>query len=174
MAQARHVDMNRLLPLALAVTCGVLLLPLAVVMAALTILHPDPHPLVTSALGLLIAIATTVIGSSLWMRNPQSRDIAFGELMIWGWYRRKRAEDQLLESTRLLGLNRSGDVESGVPLSPREQIEVLRDLSAALEAKDPYTHGHSRRVERHVYRIGLTMGLHVADIEDLRMAASFY
>ena len=39
------------------------------------------------------------------------------------------------------------------------QAEALEKLSAALEATDPYTHGHSRRVARHCWMIAKRMGL---------------
>ena len=44
----------------------------------------------------------------------------------------------------------------------------------ALEATDPYTMGHSRRVERHVHRTAMAMGLSTHEIRELRIAAALH
>jgi hypothetical protein len=159
---------------ALVATTIVVVLPLALVLLLLTALEPDPPVLVTALVGAGISITAATMGSAVWMRRPESADLSFGELMIWGWFRRLRAEDQLEEGTRLLGLDRSGTPREEPRVPQAEQLEILRDLSRALEAKDPYTHGHSQRVERHSYRTALGMGLSVNDIEELRKAASLH
>jgi HD-GYP domain-containing protein (c-di-GMP phosphodiesterase class II) len=46
--------------------------------------------------------------------------------------------------------------------------EALRTLVAAVEAKDPYTHGHSQRTARVAVQLGLRLGL---DEDDLRAVA---
>ena len=51
---------------------------------------------------------------------------------------------------------------------------MLRALNEALETRDPYTRGHSRRVERHAYRTALAMHRSVEDIFNLRVAASLH
>ncbi|MFN2389918.1 MAG: HD-GYP domain-containing protein, partial [Actinomycetota bacterium] len=109
----------------------------------------------------------------LWARHPHSATVSFGELMLWSWLRRRRAERKLAEAARLLGLDR-GEPVHVARLPADQQLEILEELNAALESKDPYTHGHSRRVARHVYRTALTMGLAVHAIEDLRRAAALH
>ncbi|HET7483106.1 MAG TPA: HD-GYP domain-containing protein [Actinomycetota bacterium] len=159
---------------AIGATAAVVVLPIALVLAFLYVLDPDPPVLIATLAGVLLAIAVIAIGSGLWSRRPASIDVAFSELMLWRWARRRRAEEELSHGARLLGLDRSGTPIDDVRITPEQQLQVLKDLTAALESKDPYTHGHSQRVERHTYRTGATMGLAAADLEDLRKAASLH
>jgi hypothetical protein len=170
----RQAEVRPYFKYALAATGAVLLLPFMIVVLILWLSNPDPHPLVTGLVGAGISISIATAGSAIWMRRPESADISFGELMIWGFWRRRRAEVQLEEGTALLGLDRSGTPQREPRVTRAQQLEVLRDLSSAIEAKDPYTHGHSQRVERHSYRTALAMGLSVSDIEDLRKAAALH
>ena len=48
---------------------------------------------------------------------------------------------------------------------------IIGALSAAIEAKDPYTEGHSRRVEQYSVMIGQTMRLPNSHIENLKVAS---
>lgn len=50
-------------------------------------------------------------------------------------------------------------------------FETIRSLANALEAKDPYTHGHSRRVAKDAVRIAAQLRLPRKKIENLRHAA---
>jgi len=57
-------------------------------------------------------------------------------------------------------------------LALKEQQEAtVRTLIAALEAKDPYTAGHAERVAGYAQRIGSELGMTVARLERLRLAA---
>ena len=175
MARKEHfISVRPFLPHALLATGGVILIPLAIVGGLLALLDPNP-PLVLSAfVGVALAIAMMAIGAGIWLRYPQSSDIGFADLMLWRWNRRRRAEESLKHGARLLGLDRSGQPIDDVRISPEQQLQVLKDLTNALESKDPYTHGHSQRVERHTYRTAAAMGLAVGDIEDLRKAAALH
>ena len=159
---------------ALAATAGVIVLPLLVVFGLLAVLEPDPPVLLAAVVGVALAVAAMVIGNALWSRRPEAADIGFSELMLWHWARRRHAEDELAHGARLLGLDRSGQPIDDVRIAPDQQLQVLKDLTAALESKDPYTHGHSQRVERHAYRTAAAMGLSAEDIEDLRKAAALH
>ena len=171
----RYVSVKPYLPHALAATAAVVGIPVAAVAALLALMETPPATIAVAFLALGVAIATFLAGSHLWAKHPDSGDIAFGDLMIWGWLRRRSAEARLTDNTRLLGLDRSGHPETEpVEISREEQMRVLRDLTTALESKDPYTHGHSRRVERHVLRTSAAMGLSVEQIEDLRKAAALH
>lgn len=171
----RYVSIKPFLPHALAATSAVIGVPVAAVALLIALMDREPATLAISLLALGVAIGVFLIGSHTWSKHPDSGDIAFGDLMIWGFLRRRSAEIRLADNTRLLGLDRSGHPESDpVEITREEQMKVLRDLTGALESKDPYTHGHSRRVERHVLRTGAAMGLTVEQIEDLRKAAALH
>ena len=159
---------------AVTATLSVVVLPFVIVLAFLRVLDPDPPVLLATLAGVLLGIAFIAIGNGLWSRRPESIDIAFSELMLWRWNRRRVAEEELSHGTRLLGLDRSGKPIDDVRITPEQQLQVLKDLTAALESKDPYTHGHSLRVERHTYRTAALMGLPAADLDDLRKAASLH
>ena len=50
-------------------------------------------------------------------------------------------------------------------------FETIQTLASALEAKDPYTHGHSRRVSKDAVRIAQRLKLDSKQIEEIRHAA---
>jgi putative nucleotidyltransferase with HDIG domain len=169
-----HLDLKRYLPYAIVTTLVVILVPTVMVCALILAADPNPPLFVTTLIAVVFGMITVALGSAWWLRKPESSEISFGDLMIWGWWRRKRAEDRLAKGTRLLGLDRSGHPRMQQTISREEQLRILRELTGALESKDPYTHGHSRRVERHVYRMATAMGLSPTDIEDLRKAAALH
>lgn len=168
------VNVRPYLPYALAATLWVFALPASVIFALLLVVAPDPPVVVTSGLSVGLTAGASIVGAALWLRHPASADVSFGDLMLWGWYRRKRAEEKLNRGTALLGLDRRGQPVGTMTVTRERQLKVLRELNAALEAKDPYTRGHSQRVERHVYRTGAAMGLSVHDLQELRLAAALH
>jgi putative nucleotidyltransferase with HDIG domain len=157
------------LPHALVATFAVILLPAL----AVSFLETSGRPWLLLA-SMLLAMALSVIvataGAALWSRRPHSEDFVFADLMLWGWLRRVRAERRLAEARRLLGFG--VDDEHG--LSRERQCKVLQRLAAMLEAKDPDTLGHSRRVTRHAERIAHDMGLSREDVARVRTAASLH
>lgn len=50
-------------------------------------------------------------------------------------------------------------------------LNTVEALSAAIDAKDPYTHGHSRRVTDFSVAIAVELGLSTEDIERIRISA---
>jgi HD-GYP domain-containing protein (c-di-GMP phosphodiesterase class II) len=170
----RHISVRPYLFHAIAATVWVLGLPFFAIFALIGLMAPDPSFVV-----LLLACAATAavaiaIGVTVWKTQPESADIAFGELLIWGWLQRRHAENRLDHGAQLLGLDRSGHPTEPVRITPEHQLVVLHDLNDALEAKDPYTYGHSQRVERHTFRTAAAMGLSVGAIEELRLAAALH
>ncbi len=122
---------------------------------------------VTAVLPLIvIAVAVSLLafrtGAALWKRHSGAGDLLFGELMIWGWVRRLWSEWRLdrAVSTILPTVGADGT-------GPEERVERLRELTSALEASDPYTHGHSRRVAR--YSATIARALHLAPEEVARI-----
>jgi putative nucleotidyltransferase with HDIG domain len=53
-------------------------------------------------------------------------------------------------------------------------IDTVKSLSQAVEAKDPYTNGHSMRVRRYSCRMAERLGLSEKRIENLRIAAELH
>ncbi len=170
----RYPSVRPYLGHAFLATGAVVLLPVLCITMLFWFLSPDPAMIVTAAVAVLVVLATIVAGTALWMRRPDSAFISFSDLMLPRWVQRRRAEKQLAEGARLLGLDPSGQPVDQVRVPPDEQLRVLKDLTEALEAKDPYTHGHSQRVERHSYRTAAAMGLSASDLEDVRKAAALH
>jgi len=50
-------------------------------------------------------------------------------------------------------------------------METVRSLAMAIDAKDPYTRGHSARVSRYALKIGREMGLSAIELRNLELAA---
>jgi putative nucleotidyltransferase with HDIG domain len=50
-------------------------------------------------------------------------------------------------------------------------INTVAALTSAIDANDPFTHGHSYRVSRYALRVGRTMGLSARDMEILEYGA---
>jgi HD-GYP domain-containing protein (c-di-GMP phosphodiesterase class II) len=158
-----------------AATAGVVVLPILLVLVLAYIGLPDPQVLVAALACAVISIAIAAIGASMWVRRKESVDVAFGELMLWRFLRRHKAERTIDRSADQLGLGTSWEMQDRViHLEPDRALDVLHRLTTALEAKDPYTHGHSRRVERHVHRTAMAMGLSTEEIKELRTAAALH
>lgn len=130
---------------------------------------------VVSSVPLLIVIAVALsflisrAGAAIWQRRPGGGELLFGELMLWGWLQRLRSERRLAEA---VGAVAAGD--RGGSLPPAARAERLRALSAALEASDPYTHGHSRRVARHSATIATRLRLSDEQVAKIRTAAAVH
>ena len=169
------VDLRPMWPFAVGATLAVVLVPLLAVLALASIGLPDPEALVAALACVVLSIGTAAIGASMWTRRRESVDVAFGELMLWRFLRRHKAERTIDESAAALGLGPNWDLKDRViDLDPDRALSVLHRLTTALEAKDPYTHGHSRRVERHVHRTAMAMGLSSEEIKELRVAAALH
>ena len=100
--------------------------------------------------------------------------LLFSELLVWGWLRRVRVERQLAHAIQLLGLEQADAPPPSVVASPERSFEVLTSLAAALDAQDPYTDGHSRRVAGHSVMIARRMGLSSEEVANVRAAAAVH
>lgn len=121
------------------------------------------------AIGVALSLAASFAGSGYWMTRRGSEDVLFSDLMIWGWLRRWRAEHQVNVALEQLG-GPACDIDSG----SEHQMRLLGQLAAALEAGDPYTRGHSRRVARYATMIASRMGLATHEIRRIRTAAAVH
>ena len=163
----------RYLPHAVAATAAVTLAP-AVLVWAIAATGVVRGFAVLLAIGLFVSLLVAYGGRMLWEIRPRSRDLLFSDLMLWGWLRRRRLEGRLGNATALLGLDTTGAPERSDELDPDAQIKALKRLASALEARDPYTHGHSRRVARYSTMIAKKLAVPPADLAKVRLAAAVH
>jgi hypothetical protein len=174
MADARQTGSWRYLPLVLALTACIIGAPLVAIAWVEATYGVRLDPIRAAALAVALSAALGTAGSAIWIRHPRSRDIVFGDLMLWGYVRRLINGHRVLRATAALGLDRSDGSVREITLSPERQTEILQKLAHSLEANDPYTHGHSRRVARHSLMIAKTMGLPAEYVEKVFTAASVH
>jgi hypothetical protein len=163
--EARTRSTWRYFPHALAVTLGTVAAPLASV-ELVQILTGETSIILSLIVASALSVAIASAGAWLWQRRPDSRDILFGDLMLWSWVRRLRTERRLSRAQKLLGDAGARDQE--------HQIEILEALAQALDARDPYTHGHSQRVARNAHVIARRMGLPDDEVARIRVAAAVH
>jgi putative nucleotidyltransferase with HDIG domain len=160
----------RYLPHALTATFAVVGIPIAAA-TSLPAAAGVRSNLAAAALAIVLAPMVATAGSAFWTRRPGGRDLLFNDLMLWGWVKRLLTERRLAETASLLGLHR-GTGAAG--LEPDRRVEVLERLAADLEARDAYTHGHSRRVARHAHMIAKQLGLPAEQVAKVRTAAAVH
>lgn len=163
----------RYLPHALVANAAVAVLP-AAAGALLKAEGVIASTAASMAVGMALSLAAAYVGSVCWSRWRGSSDVVFSDLMFWGWIRRLRAERRLARTVNLLGELASGPDSSTLPLERERRAELLAQLSTALEAGDPYTHGHSRRVARHAEMIARQLRLAPAQVAQIRLAAAVH
>jgi hypothetical protein len=164
----RATGSTRLFPYSIAATLVAVGLPFA---AVILLNHltgfEGVSPLVLAVVAILSTVLASALGTGLWMQHPASNEVAFGDLMIWSWARNAQARRQLIRSFQRL-------TNEDEVISPHDRLVTLRQMSEALDRKDPYTYGHSRRVERLAYRTGLALELSSRELQDLREAAAVH
>ncbi len=131
-------------------------------------------PFLTLGVALVVTLAASRIGTAYWEKRASPGDLLFGELLLWGFLRRCNSERRLLSARAVLGSLAETHGGAGDGRTAGSQAESLEKLSAALEATDPYTHGHSRRVARHCWMIAKRMGLDGETVARVRTAAALH
>ncbi|MDQ6778594.1 MAG: HD-GYP domain-containing protein, partial [Actinomycetota bacterium] len=167
-----------LLPVAVGVTLLVAGAPMLMAWAV-RVTGLVSSPLLATGLGVVLSLAGSWLGGVWWERRRGSRDVLFGDLLLWGWVRRYTIERRLASAIDLLGLGRDRAAARELTLtterfSAERQARALEQLAAALEARDPYTHGHSRRVARYAAMIAKRMGLAKPEVARIRAAAAMH
>jgi putative nucleotidyltransferase with HDIG domain len=181
MGGTRGTRLSRYLPQVLFTTFVVLVLPVIVIWE-LRSFGVITSTLMLMIFGVALSLLIGWIGRKSWESRPGSGDLLFGDLLVWGFVRRWLTERRLASASRMLGLRgapRSGESVRSQARQPgglnREQrARNLEQLAAALEARDPYTSGHSRRVARYAAMIAKTMGLSPSEVSDVRAAAAVH
>jgi HD-GYP domain-containing protein (c-di-GMP phosphodiesterase class II) len=120
------------------------------------------------------ACLAATIGKRLWSRKRRSQELTFQELMLWTWLRRRLAIAKMERIERSLGLDRAGAPTLHLDDAKDRLLRTLRALNSALEIRDPYRRGHSKRVERHAHRTGSELGRSEEELVDLTIAAELH
>jgi HD-GYP domain-containing protein (c-di-GMP phosphodiesterase class II) len=171
-AQGTVSASHYLLPVATA-TFAVAVCPVAIVWL-LRVWGMLGSPVVGMVLGMALSLGASWVGCALWERRSDSEDALFSELLIWGFLHRRRNERLLASARELLGSMSQAQRRVNDGLSPQRQAKLLEQLAAAIDAKDHYTHGHSRRVARHSWMIARRMGLPREQVARIRTAAAVH
>jgi putative nucleotidyltransferase with HDIG domain len=130
-------------------------------------------PWVCLGLAIALSLGASAAGSAYWKRRGGHGDVLFSELLLWGWLHRYRAERRLANSVDLLGLG-DGPGSAQTDETTERKAQILGRMAAALDAQDPYTDGHSRRVAVHAAMIARKMGLPHEEVAKLRTAAAVH
>jgi hypothetical protein len=125
-------------------------------------------------LGMGLSLGASHLGCVLWEKRPGSEDLLFSELMIWGYLHRLRTQHRLASALDTLGPMSQTQRRVVDGLSTKERAKRLERLVAGIETRDPYLHGHSRRVARHAWMIARRLGLPRAEVARIRTAAAIH
>ena len=157
----------------MVVTLATVVLPLAVVELTQSLAGIRSMALaIPLAIALSVAMAT--VGSSLWKRRPGARDMLFGDLMLVGFARRCWTERNLTEARRIVATPAARSTRAARRRHGIVQVQTLERLARALDARDPYTHGHSQRVAQNAHLIASRMGLPAGELAKVRVAAAVH
>jgi HD domain len=168
MDENSKAPITRYLPHVVVATAVVAVFPTAAVwgLRSLDVVH---SAVVLVALAVALSLGASYAACAFWSSRSDSGDLLFGELMVWGWLRRLWIERRLASALRLLGV-----VDASAKLSRERRAQLLAQLATLLESRDPYTHGHSRRVARYAEMIAGRMGLSRRDVAKVRDAAAVH
>jgi putative nucleotidyltransferase with HDIG domain len=85
----------------------------------------------------------------------------------------RQASNTLRRQTRLLK-EHSAALEESYDALERSTLDAIETLNATVEAKDPYTAGHSARVQRAALALGHELELPPEDLDALRLGGLFH
>ena len=125
-------------------------------------------------LGMALSLGVSRVACLVWQTRPGSEDLLFSELMIWGYLHRWRMQRRLASARELLGPISDMQPSAINGLDAKDPVSLLERLVARMETRDPYLHGHSRRVARHSWMIARRMGLSRAQVARIRTAAAIH
>lgn len=168
------VTQKRSLWLSLVATFSVAVVPTFSAFAVLVFSQGDPYVLAAVIVSIVLTAGAVIGGAALWAAQPESEGISFADLMLWNWVRHHNAERTLVESTSVLGFDRTGRRVGPSSAEPHEQLRAMRAIASALDAQSSYTLGHSRRVEAHARKVGAALDLEPSIVEELALAAALH
>jgi putative nucleotidyltransferase with HDIG domain len=85
----------------------------------------------------------------------------------------RQASNTLRRQTRLLK-EHSAALAASYDALERSTLDAIESLNATVEAKDPYTAGHSARVQRVALELGHELGLGKEELDALRLGGLFH
>jgi hypothetical protein len=124
--------------------------------------------------GMALSLCASQVGCVLWEKVSGSEDLLFSELMLWGFVHRWHTQRRLASAHEMLGPMGEAQQRAVDGLSTKQQAKLLEQLVTRLETRDPYLHGHSRRVARHAWMIARRMGLPREEVARIRTAAAIH
>jgi hypothetical protein len=124
-------------------------------------------------LGLALSLLASSVGTEVWERMPGSEDLVFSELMLWGYVYRRHTQRRLARTLEALTAPRPAGAALS-ELDANARAKLLRGLVTRMESRDPYLHGHSRRVAHHSWMIARRMGLPAEEVTRIRTAAALH
>jgi hypothetical protein len=130
--------------------------------------------LLGATIGVLLSLGAAQLGRAFWQTREGSQHLLFSELLAWGFAQRLYRERKLRSARAVLG--RTGDAQRRIDggLSAEHQVKLLEEMARAMDASDPNTHGHSRRVARYSWIIAGRMGLPREQVDRIRAAAAVH
>jgi hypothetical protein len=131
-------------------------------------------PAVGAIVGVALSLCASQVGCQLWEKLPGSEDVLFSELMLWGFLHRWHTQRHLACAREMLGPIGEAQQRAVDGLSTKQQAKRLEQLVTRLETRDPYLHGHSRRVARHAWMVAKRMGLPREEVARIRIAAAIH
>ncbi len=161
-------------PLLISLFASVVVALAPMVLSFLAFAWAGVFPTLVPALLLVgsLTVITVVAGTRLWERHPLSSIFSFGDLMLWNWLARHRAEVRLVRNTQLLGFDRTGAYQGdAIAQDKSDRLELLAEIADALDAKSSYTVDHTDRVERLAHDMGAALGLSKEHLKKLSTAA---
>ena len=132
----------------------------------------DFLPLV--AIGLLVSLVVAYVGRALWEMRPDpvtssSPTSCSGAGCGAGTWKGVSATPAPCS-----GSTPGPSSNGATSWTPRRELKALKKLVIALEARDLYSHGHSRRVARYSTMIAKRLGVPAAEVARIRLAATLH
>ena len=131
-------------------------------------------PLLAIAASAALSLALYHVAARVWQRRAGAGDVLFGDLLLWGWVRRGWQQRRVASAVALLGVAPDGNWRAPADLALGQRVKALEQLACDLELRDPYTHGHSRRVARYAAMIAERMGIGGDELARIRTAAAVH
>jgi len=132
----------------------------------------DSHLLMPEDVALdLVLAAMGVTGAVIWSGNGWLMPVAFAPLVLI--YSTQRSVHKLHRASDTIQLQ-NDSLEQANRLLKERSAAAMESLAATVDARDAYTAGHSRRVQRIALRLGRELELTEAELELLGHAALFH